>query len=89
MPGFVPVTLAETVTVTGPLTVLPELGVVKQRVTVYVPDGGVLEAQGFASGSTSSEDWLPDQDYWLPDQGTSLQIRNISCRIRSTGCRFA
>jgi hypothetical protein len=38
--------------VTGPLTVLPELGAVKQRVTVYLPDEGVLEAQGFASGCT-------------------------------------
>jgi hypothetical protein len=53
MPGFVPVTLAETATVTGPLTVDPELGAVKQRVTVYLPEGGVLEAQRFASGTTN------------------------------------
>jgi hypothetical protein len=42
--------LTVAVTVTGPVTVLPELGVVKQRVTVYAPDGGVLDAQELARG---------------------------------------
>jgi|MudIll2142460700_1097286.scaffolds.fasta_scaffold2743243_1 hypothetical protein len=45
IPGFVPVTLMETVTLTAPVTKLPELGVVKQMVTLYAPDEGVLVAQ--------------------------------------------
>lgn len=43
-PGFVPVTLTDALTVTGPIATLPEVGVVKQTVTLYAPDAGVLAA---------------------------------------------
>jgi hypothetical protein len=45
--GLVPLTLMDALAVTGPLTILPELGAVKQTVTVYAPDAGELVAQGF------------------------------------------
>lgn len=45
-PGLVPVTLMDVVTPTGPLIMLPELGAVKQIVTLYAPDAGVLAAHG-------------------------------------------
>jgi hypothetical protein len=44
-PGLVPVTLTDALTVTSPVAILPVLGVVKQTVTLYAPDGGVLVAQ--------------------------------------------
>jgi hypothetical protein len=53
IPGFVPVTLMDIATPTAPLTTLPELGVVKQTVTLYAPLEGVLVAQvepGFGVG---------------------------------------
>lgn len=46
MPGLVPVTLIEMLTLTAPLTVLPELGAVKHIVTLYAPEVGVLVAHG-------------------------------------------
>ncbi len=46
-PGFVPVTLTEALTMTGPIATLPEVGAVKQTVTLYAPDEGVLVLQVF------------------------------------------
>jgi hypothetical protein len=46
-PGLVPLTLIDILVVTSPLTTLPEAGEVKHKVTVYAPDAGVLDAQGF------------------------------------------
>ncbi len=52
-PGFVPVTLTVALTVTGPVATLPELGTVKQTVTLYALDEGVLVAQVlFGTGVT-------------------------------------
>jgi hypothetical protein len=44
-PGFVPVTLTVALTVTVPVATLPELGAVKQTVTLYAPEEGVLVVQ--------------------------------------------
>lgn len=44
MPGLVPLTLTDTLTVVSPDITLPELGDVKHTVTVYAPDEGVLVA---------------------------------------------
>jgi hypothetical protein len=46
-PGLVPLTLIDILVVSTPLTTLPEAGEVKHKVTVYAPDAGVLDAQGF------------------------------------------
>lgn len=46
--------LTVAVTVTGPVTVLPALGTVKQSVTVYAPDEDVLDAQGLARATAVS-----------------------------------
>ena len=45
MPGFVPVTVADTFTPVSPVAILPELGVVKHKVTEYAAEGGVLVEQ--------------------------------------------
>jgi hypothetical protein len=39
------VTLTVALTLTSPLTTLPDVGSVKHKVTVYAPDEGVLDAQ--------------------------------------------
>jgi len=51
MPGFVPVTLMDMVTWVSPDTALPELGVVKQTVTLYAPEEGVLVAHGLVGAA--------------------------------------
>jgi hypothetical protein len=68
--------LTVAVTVTGPVTVLPALGTVKQSVTVYAPPYQEYWLLYQEHWLQYQQYWLLCQKYWLQNQEYWLQYQS-------------